>query len=151
MPTGSHPIVELAASCACGRSSISVNGQVKAMLLCACEACQKATGTGHATVAMVAREAVTVGGETTAFTRPADSGATFTRHFCPVCAVTIFAESSRAVGAVLLPVGLFGANTDWFSPRQIIFAQSHRDWDQIAADLPRRTSYSNAAAEPESR
>jgi hypothetical protein len=141
MHSGSRPDVELATSCACGAVDIAVNGAVKTMLVCACEACQKATGTGHAVVAMLERASVDVRGETRAFARPADSGATFTRHFCPVCGVTVFAETSRAPDVVLLPVGLFGAETDWFAPSQMIFARSHRGWDDLAPDLARHATY----------
>ena len=41
-----RPIVDLAAGCACGAVGVAFKGKVKAMFLCACEDCQKATGTG---------------------------------------------------------------------------------------------------------
>ena len=41
----------------------------------------------------------------------------------------------------MLPVGLFGADAAWFVPNQLIFARSHREWDPIAADLPRHDTY----------
>ena len=137
-----RPVVDLTASCACGAVSVHVAGPVKSMFMCACEDCQKASGTGHSTVALANRGDVAVTGEVRAFARPSQSGATLTRHFCPVCGTPLYARSSRAPEALMLPVGLFGKDsTSWFMPTQLIFARSHRDWDLLAADLPRWQTY----------
>jgi hypothetical protein len=133
--------VDLDASCACGAVTVVVHGPIYSMFMCSCEDCQKASGTGHSTVAVTDEAAVTVTGETGSFTRPSDSGATFTRWFCPVCGTPLYGRSSRAPETIMLPVGLFGSRTDWFVPNQLIFARSHRDWDAIADDLPRHATY----------
>jgi hypothetical protein len=136
-----RPRVDLSASCACGSASVAVNGPIRSMFMCSCEDCQKATGTGHATVAIADAADVTVTGRTKSFARPAASGATFTQHFCPECGTPLFGKSSRAPDALMLPVGLFGADARWFVPNQLIFARSHRDWDRIAEDLPQHQTY----------
>ena len=111
------------------------------MFMCACEDCQKASGTGHSTVALAAKSDVTITGETRDFERPANSGAMFTRTFCPICGTPICGRSSRAPQALMLPVGLFGKDTEWFAPNQLIFGRSHRDWDVLAEDIPRWQTY----------
>lgn len=136
-----RPLVDLKANCACGAVTVSVRGPIRAMLMCSCEDCQKATGTGHSTVAMVNLADVAVAGATKSFARPAASGATFTRWFCPECGTPLYGRSSRAPHALMLPVGLFGAAADWFRPNQLIFSRSHREWDEIAAALPRYDTY----------
>jgi hypothetical protein len=141
MSSPHRPDVDLAANCACGAVAVTVRGRVRAMFLCSCEDCQRASGTGHAAAAMVDRRDVTVEGVTRSYTRPAASGAEFTRHFCPTCATPLFSATSRAQEILLLPVGLFGAQTDWFVPNQLIFSRSHRDWDSIAESLPRHQTY----------
>lgn len=120
---------------------MTVQGPVYSMFLCTCEDCQKATGTGHSAVAIVDPSSVVVTGTTQSFERPAASGATFTRSFCPNCGTPIHGRSSRRNDAVMLPVGLFGKDVDWFAPTQVIFSRSHRDWDTIADDLPRHETY----------
>lgn len=135
------PQVDLSANCACGAVSVSVKGPIFAMFLCSCEDCQKATGTGHSTVALASPADVVISGPTASFDRPADSGAVVTRRFCPRCGTPIAAQSSRAPDAILLPVGLFGRSNDWFVPNQLIFARSHHDWDRIAEELPRYNRY----------
>jgi hypothetical protein len=136
-----RPLVELSAACACGRVSVAVKGTVYSMFLCSCEDCQKATGTGHSAVFIVDPGALSVIGDTRGFGVTADSGATFTRHFCPTCGTRLYGRSSRAGRSVMLPAGLFGKHTGWFVPDQLIFSRTHREWDSIAADLPRYETY----------
>ena len=121
-------------------------GQVRSMFMCSCQDCQKATGTGHMTVILARAGDVTVTGEVKTFERPADSGATFTRCFCPNCGTPLYGKSSRAGETLMLPVGLFGAGAaDWYRPNQLIFARSHREWDVIAEGLPMHETYRNEA------
>ena len=141
MPRAAKANLDLSASCACGAVTVGVKGPVYSMFMCSCEDCQKASGTGHSTVAVADAAAVSIRGETRSFTRPSDSGATFTRWFCPECGTPLYGESSRAPDVVMLPVGLFGRNAGWFVPSQLIFARSHRDWDLVDAGLPRHATY----------
>lgn len=80
-------------------------------------------------------------GATKSYSRPADSGATFTRHFCPECGTTMQAQSSRAPALRILPAGIFACNNGWFVPNQLIFARSHPEWDLVHAALPRYDAY----------
>ena len=136
-----RPVVDLTASCACGAVTVHFAGTVRSMFMCACEDCQRASGTGHSTVALAARPDVTITGPTASFERPANSGALFTRTFCPACGTPICGQSSRAPDALMLPVGLFGRDTGWYAPNQLIFGRSHRDWDAIVADIPHYRTY----------
>ncbi|MHB1102171.1 MAG: GFA family protein [Devosia sp.] len=140
------PRVDLKARCACGAVSVAVNGPISSMFMCSCVDCQKATGTGHSTVAIADPADVEIAGPIKSFARPADSGATFTRSFCPECGTPLYGKSSRAPDAIMLPVGLFGAEAQWFAPNQLIFSRSHREWDEIAAALPRHQTYRNREA-----
>ncbi len=115
-------------------------GKIRSTFLCACRECQKATGTGHSAVAIANAAGVAITGEIRSFSRPADSGATLTRHFCPTCATTLFAESSRWPGAALLPVGLF-EDQSWFKPGQVLFNRSHQDWDILPGEIPLHDTY----------
>ncbi|MEO8758753.1 MAG: GFA family protein [Devosia sp.] len=142
-----RPIVNLTATCACGAVSLHFAGKVLSMFLCSCEDCQKATGTGHSAVVLARPADVTITGATRAFARPANSGAVFTRSFCPDCGTPLIAHSSRAPELLMLPTGLFGAAAaDWYAPNQLIFARSHRDWDTIAPDLPQYQTYRDEGA-----
>jgi hypothetical protein len=136
-----RPIVDLTEPCACGAVELRLNGPVLSMLLCSCLACQKATGTGHATVALVNAASLTLSGTPASFARPADSGALLTQHFCAGCGTPLFAVSSRAPDLRLIPVGLFAGNANWYVPGLLIFARSHQEWDTLPPDLPRHETY----------
>lgn len=141
MSHSARPFVDITANCACGAIAMTVNGPVVSMLMCSCLDCQRATGTGHATVALVPAEALSIVGNAKAFDRPSDSGATFTRHFCPDCGTPLYGQSSRAADIRMIPVGLFAGQNDWFAPTQLIFARSQQAWDLIADHLPRHDKY----------
>jgi hypothetical protein len=141
MPDTDKPFVEATARCACGTVQVAVRGRVLSMLMCACEDCQKATGSGHSAFALFRAADVTVTGPTRSFTRPSNSGATFTRFFCPDCGTPLCGRSSRGETITVVPVGLFGRAATWYRPNQLIFARSHHDWDAVDAALPRWQTY----------
>ncbi len=137
-----RPTVDLAANCACGAVSVHFAGPVKSMFMCSCEDCQKASGGGHSAFVIARAGDVTIAGPLKSHERASNSGATFRRYFCPECGTPIYGQSSRGPEIVSIPVGLFGAQAAaWFEPNQLIFARSHRDWDTIAAELPRYQTY----------
>lgn len=142
MHARARPDVDLSATCACGAARVEVRGTVYSMFMCACEDCQRATGAGHSALFLVDPSSVSVEGEARGFAVTANSGATFTRYFCPTCGTPLYGRSSRADRTVALPVGLFGRQAaGWYRPNQLIFSRSHRDWDEIAANLPRHETY----------
>ncbi|UXN72478.1 GFA family protein [Devosia sp. A8/3-2] len=134
-------MVDVTAACACGAVEMTLRGRVLSMLVCSCPDCQRATGTGHSTVALAPAEAVTVNGTTANFARPADSGAIFTRHFCPTCGTPLYGQSSRAPDLHMIPVGFFAGQNQWFDPTQLIFARSQQARDSVADHLPVHQTY----------
>jgi len=142
-----RPVVDVTTRCACGAVSITFSGKVLGMFLCSCEDCQRATGTGHSAVVLARPADVTLAGTAKSFARPANSGATLTRSFCPECGTPLLARSSRAPELLMLPVGLFGKDAaDWYLPSQLIFARSHSDWDLIDPALPQHATYRDEGA-----
>ena len=141
MQSSSRPIVDLATTCACGAIGVALKGPILSMLLCSCLDCQRATGTGHATVALTPSVALAVTGTPGSFARPSASGAIFTRHFCPDCGTPLYGQSSRAPDIRMIGVGLFAGQNDWYRPNQLIFARSQQEWDLVADHLPRHATY----------
>ncbi|MCZ4345918.1 GFA family protein [Devosia neptuniae] len=135
------PIIHVNAACACGATEMSINGPCVSMFMCSCLDCQRATGTGHSTIALVPAGAFGLAGKAKAFDRPSDSGATFTRHFCPDCGTPLYGQSSRAPDIRMIPVGFFAGQNDWYAPNQLIFSRSQQVWDLVADHLPRHVTY----------
>jgi hypothetical protein len=142
MEKPARPEIDLTARCACGAVEVRLAGQVKSMFMCSCEDCQRASGTGHSAAFLLRAADVTVSGKTKNHSRSADSGAIFTRWFCPECGTPLCAQSSRGLELMTIPVGLLGAAAlPWFAPNQLLFARTHRDWDVIADGLPQHQTY----------
>jgi len=144
MSSPEHPEIALTTHCDCGAITLQAKGRVISMFQCACDNCQRVSGSGHSSVVLLPADAISLTGATKSHARPADSGATFTRHFCSECGTTVYAQSSRAPAFCILPVGLFSGQNDWFMPNQLIFNRSHRAWDLVADHLPRHQSYRDA-------
>ena len=142
----SRPVIDVSAHCACGCVQVAIAGKVVSMLLCSCLDCQRATGTGHSTVALVPVDALTVVGTTKSFARPCDSGATFTHYFCPECGTPLHGQSSRAPDIRMIPAGFFAGQNGWFEANQLIFARSRQEWDLIADHLPQHQRYRESQA-----
>ncbi len=130
----------LNASCACGDISVALGAKPITMMLCSCKDCQKASGSGHAALALFPADAVSISGKTKSFAVTANSGATTSRHFCPRCATPVFGKSSRFPELVLVPAGLFD-NSSWFQPSSLIFARSRLHWDTINPELAQYQTY----------
>lgn len=141
MAEKTQPKLSARGRCDCGAVTISIDGRIVSMFQCACENCQRSTGGGHSSVALFEADAVRVVGATKSYARSADSGATFTRQFCPECGSTLHAQSSRAPGLRIVPVGVLAGDNAWFVPNQLIFARSEQGWDLIADHLPRHQTY----------
>ncbi len=68
--------------CMCGAVSYEVSGTPIFVAHCACENCQKATGSGHNTVAAFQETALKASGDLTSFAAKGDSGKNTTYQFC---------------------------------------------------------------------
>ncbi|MBK1793627.1 GFA family protein [Devosia sp. WQ 349] len=141
-----NAIVEANGRCDCGAVTVRASGRILSMFTCACLNCQAVTGTGHSSIALLAADDISLTGETKPYTRDAASGARFTRHFCPVCGTTLHAQSSRAPGVSILPVGIFAGNNQWFKPKHLLFGRSRQPWDWLLEDLPIHETYPEKAA-----
>ncbi len=124
------------ASCNCGKLSLSYEGDdPERISLCHCHSCQKRTGSVFSVQARLPREHVTIEGQSTAWTRPSDSGAPVTFHFCPECGSTVYWEIAAAPDFIGAAVGAF---TDPTFPPPIISAYEHyrHPWAMTASELP---------------
>jgi hypothetical protein len=136
-----HTHIDLSGNCDCGAVTVHVSGRALSMFQCSCQNCQRVSGSGHSSAILLPAGAVRITGSIKTYSRPADSGATFTRDFCPECGTTVAAQSSRALSLRILPAGLFAGRNEWFEPTQLIFSRRHPHWDLVADHLPRYDSY----------
>jgi hypothetical protein len=122
--------------CLCGAVSFTINtDEPLRMAQCHCKDCQRASGTGHMSLAFFKTEDVEINGETLSYGATADSGNTNTRHFCPKCGSRVYGENSARPGLIGIAVGCVDDNS-WFQPAAIVYAKDRPTWDQTSTDVP---------------
>ena len=121
--------------CLCGAVTFSINGEQQAAGQCHCKDCQRASGTGHMSLAFFKREDVDLQGETASYAVTADSGNTNTRHFCPKCGGRVFGENSARPGVMAIAVGAIDDNS-WFQTQRVVYTKDRPAWDVTPTDVP---------------
>lgn len=76
--------------CACGAVDYTIASAPIRGFQCQCCDCQRDTGSGHSSIFVFARSAVSVTGEVREIERIADSGAVKRKGFCPNCGSPIY-------------------------------------------------------------
>jgi hypothetical protein len=127
--------VETFGQCLCGAVRLAVKGTPIRMAQCHCKDCQRATGTGHASNAVIRAEDVKITGETKGCTVTADSGNATTRHFCPNCGARMYGTNTGRPGMVVIPVGALD-DTSWFAPQAVLYTRARPAWDMTTESAP---------------
>ena len=120
--------------CACGAVRYEVDAEPFRAFYCQCRACQRATGTGHASVIVFPRAAVKITGRIAEFGQTADSGAQMVRGFCPACGSPLYGTPQANPDYI----GLFVGGLDdpaCFKPQAVIFTGSGQPWDRLDPGL----------------
>jgi hypothetical protein len=121
------PATTRAATCTCGSVCVTCSGEPAKVSLCHCLACQKRTGSTYGIAAFFPDAALSMRGETRAYTRPSDSGHPVTFHFCPNCGSTVWWQASRLPGMTAVAVGAF-ADPQFPAPEQAVFVEHKHGW-----------------------
>ena len=127
--------VQFKGSCLCGQISYEARGEPAIAANCHCTDCQKSTGSGHASLAGFADDAVTISGTPKAYSKAADSGRGVTRFFCPNCGSPLYSEVEAMPGLKFFKMGAFD-ETGPYTPSAAFYAKSAKPWDQPAQGLP---------------
>lgn len=103
---------------------------------CHCEDCRKTSGTGHGSHVVLPKAAFQVTGETAAYAKPADSGNTVTRHFCPVCGSAVYSVNA-GMPDLVFPRASSLNDPEVFVPQLIVYTKRAPSWDRMEDSLPR--------------
>ena len=123
-------------SCVCGAVNFTINSEPVAMGQCHCKGCQRASGTGHMSLAFFPESEVSIKGEVAEYASTADSGNINTRRFCPKCGGRLFGQNSARAGLMAVAVGAIDDNS-WFNPQRIVYCKDQPEWDLMTADVPK--------------
>ena len=121
--------------CLCGAVTYSIKTAPARMAQCHCKDCQRASGTGHMSLAFFPEDDVVIEGDFAEYEMTADSGNTNIRAFCPRCGSRLFGRNSGRPGVRAVAVGTADDNS-WFSPNAVIYCERRADWDITSNEVP---------------
>lgn len=125
------------ASCQCGGLTAEIADNAEpAVAMCHCIDCQRRSGSPFGSIAYYPAGQVSVAGEAREFTRPTDSGHSFTTGFCPTCGSTVYARASRLSEIVGVTVGTI-ADPAFPRPLRSVYEQSRHHWIALPESIPR--------------
>ncbi len=128
--------VAFSGRCLCGQvqfEGLATPSEAPAMH-CHCKDCQRATGSGFATVLPLPDANLKVTGEIRNFRVTGESGGAVDREFCPKCGSPLFTRAALAPGQVFVKAGALD-NSAWLRPVVACWTDSRESWcvltDQI--------------------
>lgn len=122
--------------CACGAVRYTITAEPIRGFQCLCRDCQRDTGTGHSSVFVFPRDALSITGEVREIARTADSGELKRKGFCPNCGSPIYNKPDGKPEFIGIYVGtLDDAST--FKPSVALFCSRGYAWDHLDPDIPR--------------
>lgn len=102
---------------------------------CHCKDCQRATGSGFATVVAVPEATLKVHGEVAQFTVNGASGGKVSREFCRDCGSPLFTSAKLSPGLRFIKAGVLD-DSSWVTPAMACWTDSREDWCLIDSALP---------------
>jgi len=125
--------------CLCAKVKYTISAAPRVMSQCHCDDCRRATGTGHASNAFFKQNDVHITGATSSYVSVADSGATVTRYFCPICGSLLFGALSGLKNILAVAVGSID-DSSWFKPTAIVYNKHKPPWDFMDESIPTYTA-----------
>ncbi len=127
-------MTEITGKCLCGGISYKISGEPLRMGQCHCKHCQRASGTGHMSLAFFKRDDVEITGSYTEYSSEADSGNHNIRAFCPTCGARVFSRNSANDQVIGITAGC-ADESDWFAPQFIVYNKDKPEWDQMDSSV----------------
>lgn len=118
------------ARCDCGALTVSVRGEPERVNICACEQCQRRSGSAFTYTAFFPKTAATVEGESRSFRTFSDTGRWQDWHFCPNCGVDVFSLIQSMPDTILIRAGCFG-DPDFPGPPKFYWSSKKHRWLSI--------------------
>jgi hypothetical protein len=122
--------------CACGAVRYEYSGDPVMMGHCQCRACQRESGTGHASHVAVAAGHFKVSGPITYWASKADSGNTVSRGFCSECGSPVASKNAGMPDLTFIRAASLD-DPSIFKPSLIVWTATAQSWDRLDPSLPR--------------
>jgi hypothetical protein len=120
--------------CACGAIRYESTAEPLFALHCQCRACQQFSGTGHLSILIVPKAAVTLTGAPTFYETVGDSGEKVDRGFCPRCGSPVIGRYTAFPDSIGLAAGCLD-DPARFQPSVVLYSDSAQAWDVMDPSL----------------
>lgn len=114
--------------CACGKIRYESTEAPTFSFHCQCRDCQRASGTGHSSAFVVAKETTSTTGEPRFFDQTSDRGTVVSRGFCPDCGSPMWNRNSAFPDRYYVNAATLD-DPSVFQPTAVVFAESAQQWD----------------------
>jgi hypothetical protein len=125
---------QITGGCLCGKVRYSANAEPAFVGVCHCTDCQKFTGSAFSVVVALPKDALSVQGNASTFSKPGDSGQQMQRRFCPECGSPVVEEAAMMPGMVMIGVGTLD-DPSWVKPAMQIYCDSAQPWVELGGGL----------------
>ncbi len=125
----------LTGGCLCGQIRYAIAEEPAFVSQCCCKDCQKATGTGHATILGIHKDQLSLTGELATYTNVGETGGRVTRHFCGTCAGRIYTSGDLPGDMIMVQAGSLD-EPGRVSPQNAIYVKDRIAWDMLDPDIP---------------
>jgi len=120
--------------CSCGAIQYESTEDPSLSFYCQCRQCQRATGSGHAALFVVSKNATTVTGTMKFYSQKADSGNTVNRGFCSNCGSPVMNETTAYPDNLIFNAATL-ENPGIFDPTTTVCSEFSQSWDYIDPKL----------------
>jgi len=121
--------------CCCG--AVRYKSSVEPVMQgnCHCTMCRKLSGTAHASMFAMPKQAIEIEGDLKFYEFTADSGNTVKRGFCTTCGSPVYNENEGMPELCMIHANSLD-DPELFRPNVVVFSESAVSWDPIDASLP---------------
>lgn len=115
--------------CLCGQVHFEIDrSAVMSVHHCHCLDCQRVTGSGFVTLAIVPMSNFSLTGDSpSSYGTPGTSGSTITRSFCGNCGSQVYSQTSDTDELIFIKAGSLD-NSDWLSLTSSFWGSTARPW-----------------------
>ena len=122
--------------CLCGQVRYEFDrNEVLSVGHCHCTDCQKATGSGKATIIFLPTSALGLNGNLTKYTVFGSAGSRVTRGFCPRCGCPILSYTEEDAGTRFIKAGSLD-DPSWVVAASSFWSASAHAWSPVDPELP---------------
>ncbi|WAT18676.1 GFA family protein [Aurantiacibacter sp. MUD11] len=125
----------MSGGCLCGEIRYEITPPAAFVSQCCCKDCQKATGTGHATILGIHKDQLALNGSLATYTNVGETGGKVTRHFCGTCAGRIYTSGDLPGDMIMVQAGSLDDPAQ-VTPQNAIYVKDRIPWDKLDPDIP---------------